>query len=61
MDEPTTGMDPSARRGLWLALQSARQAGHTIVLTSHAMAEAEVLCTRVGILVKVPPPPVFVL
>lgn len=53
LDEPSTGMDPTARRRLWAALQSARHAGHTIVLTSHAMADADVLCTRVGILVNV--------
>lgn len=59
LDEPSTGMDPTARRRLWAALQSARHAGHTIVLTSHAMADADVLCTRVGILVNVraPSPP----
>lgn len=56
LDEPSTGMDPTARRRLWAALQSARHAGHTIVLTSHAMADADVLCTRVGILVNVRSP-----
>eukprot|EP00892_Ulva_mutabilis_P002745 jgi/Ulvmu1/12471/UM009_0123.1 len=52
LDEPSTGMDPTARRRLWAALQAARHAGHTIVLTSHTMADADVLCTRVGILVN---------
>lgn len=60
LDEPSTGMDPTARRRLWAALQTARHAGHTIVLTSHAMADADVLCTRVGILVNVCLPPIAI-
>jgi ABC-type multidrug transport system ATPase subunit len=51
LDEPTTGMDPTARRALWGHLQAARRAGHTLVLTSHLMEEADALCTRIGILV----------
>lgn len=52
LDEPTTGMDPAARKGLVRALDEARRAGHTVVLTSHSMEEADAFCTRVGILVQ---------
>jgi ATP-binding cassette, subfamily A (ABC1), member 3 len=48
LDEPTTGMDPAARKGLGRALQAARAAGQTIVLTSHMMEEADAFCTQVG-------------
>ena len=53
LDEPSTGMDPAARRSLWVVLQDAQSAGHTIVMTSHMMEECDVLCTSVAILVKV--------
>ena len=52
LDEPTTGMDPAARKGLVRALDDARKAGHTVVLTSHSMEEVDAFCTRVGILVQ---------
>ena len=49
LDEPTTGLDPQSRRQLWSVLNSFRAAGGTIVLTTHYMEEAEVLCDRVAI------------
>ena len=52
LDEPTTGMDPGARRFLWRALTAAVAQGKTIVLTSHSMEECEALCNRVGIMVN---------
>lgn len=50
MDEPTTGLDPQARRNLWELVQDIRKKGTTVVLTTHYMEEAEVLCDRVAIM-----------
>lgn len=50
MDEPTTGLDPQARHNLWDVVQSLRDGGTTIVLTSHYMEEAELLCDRVAVM-----------
>eukprot|EP00730_Choanoeca_flexa_P008675 TRINITY_DN12519_c2_g2_i2.p1 TRINITY_DN12519_c2_g2~~TRINITY_DN12519_c2_g2_i2.p1 ORF type:complete len:1169 (+),score=384.39 TRINITY_DN12519_c2_g2_i2:494-3508(+) len=52
LDEPTTGMDPGARRFLWDALLEAMRGGRSIVLTSHSMDECEALCTRLGIMIN---------
>jgi ABC-type multidrug transport system ATPase subunit len=52
LDEPTTGMDPSARRYLWTVIKKARDLGLTIVLTTHSMEECEALSTRLGIMVN---------
>jgi ABC-2 type transport system ATP-binding protein len=50
LDEPTTGLDPQSRRQLWNVLQRFRSEGRTILLTTHYMDEAHVLCDRVGIM-----------
>jgi len=52
LDEPTTGVDPVARRELWRSIASSKQAGQAIILTSHSMEECEALCTRLGIMVN---------
>jgi ABC-2 type transport system ATP-binding protein len=50
MDEPTTGLDPQARRALWTVIEGMRDKGKTIFLTTHYMEEAERLCNRVAII-----------
>jgi ABC-2 type transport system ATP-binding protein len=50
LDEPTTGLDPQARRTLWETVRGVREAGTTVVLTTHYMEEAEALCDRVAIM-----------
>jgi ABC-2 type transport system ATP-binding protein len=50
LDEPTTGLDPQARRHLWALVRTLRDRGHTVVLTTHYMEEAEELCDRVAIM-----------
>lgn len=50
MDEPTTGLDPQARRNLWELVKDIQSKGTTVVLTTHYMEEAEVLCDRVAIM-----------
>src|SRR5690606_12617150 len=49
LDEPTTGLDPQSRRQLWDIIHAFRQAGRTVLLTTHYMEEAERLCDRVAI------------
>jgi ABC-2 type transport system ATP-binding protein len=50
LDEPTTGLDPAARRTLWQTIRDIRAAGTTVVLTTHYMEEAEQLCERIAIM-----------
>ena len=52
LDEPTTGLDPDARRMLWEVLSEAREDGTAILLSTHYMEEAERLCDRIAILHK---------
>jgi ABC-2 type transport system ATP-binding protein len=50
LDEPTTGLDPQARRVIWDLISGLHAEGRTVLLTTHALEEAEALCGRVGII-----------
>ncbi|MEC7837362.1 MAG: ATP-binding cassette domain-containing protein [Chloroflexota bacterium] len=50
LDEPTTGLDPQARRNMWELIDQIRNDGKTVILTTHYMEEAESLCDRVAII-----------
>ena len=50
LDEPTTGLDPQAKRSLWDLILDLNKMGMTIVLTTHNMEEAEILCQRIAIM-----------
>lgn len=50
LDEPTTGLDPQSRRQLWERMESIREKGNAVLLTTHSMEEAEAVCDRIAII-----------
>ncbi len=50
LDEPTVGLDPQSRRQLWSRIEHLRASGHSILLTTHSMEEAEAVCDRIAII-----------
>jgi ABC-2 type transport system ATP-binding protein len=50
LDEPTTGLDPQSRRQLWERIEGMREKGHSVLLTTHSMEEAEAVCDRVAVM-----------